>query len=1241
MRQDGSLKLTETMTEHRVRSPKRGSWLRKLLFAFGALFALAIVAYFILTSSAFLKGVILPKVGAGVNSDVTVADASISPFSQVTLRDLKVTPKGAETLLTIGEVRLRYSLFSLLGGKIVVDELAVDSPAVNLVQNADGTSNLDPILKATKSAPSSSTPAPAAAAKPLVLDIRSVTIKNASVKQITKLKPAGQQVVEIANGTLTLANLKNGQTGKLDLGADVRFDTAAPTNASLAAKINGNFTVNLGPDALPQTVNGAVKFLVTQAGGALVDLNAFSAAFECDMTPTQIKQIALKFQKGAADLGQVRLSGPLDLARQEGKLQLEVFGLDRQVLNLAGRSQGLDFGATTFSSTNEVELTAGGKSIALSGQFLGRSVSVSQQGLTTPALDFVAAYSVAVDQAQQSAWLHRFTVDATSAQKPLLRGVLAKPMKFDWKPGANAVEESALTLTLSGLDLRDYRAFLGTNIVGGVINGTLDVQAKAAGKQLLIALNADGAELAALAGTNSVSGLGFTLASSISLNNFQKLQINRTDFKLRHGTVEIASASATGNADVQSQELVLALNATASLPGLLGLAPPGGDAPLTSGTLSFDASVKQENLTLPNSKTNTFARSVEGKLNLANLSGTAGGSRFDRYDVAIAFDLGLKNNLSLVRKASGAIKQAGLAAGSFESQAEYDAATGAAKFTFKLAGLNENALRPFLAAALGDKSLGSVAINSEFSGGYDPATESTIKGELSLTNLVLKDPTGRVPATPLEARFKLDVGLRQQVAELRDCTMTLTPTARGKNAVQLKGSVDFSKTNAIAGALKLVAESLDATTYCDVFSGGKAAAASPVAPARPPAASGPDREPDALALPFRNFTLEANVGHFYLRQVDVSNFQTTLKLDGGQVTLKPFQLTLNGAPVTAAADVNLGVPGYTYDVSFSAQAVPLAPLVDSAAPEYKGACGGTATAEGQLKGAGITGANLQKNLAGKFYAGSTNMNLVPTRFGSPLVQSVVGTVAELPSFLAKLLGNNSLAALVPGVGNQLKKLSDGAAEWDAAIDRSPINAMELKGAVSGGRLQLEQASLQSPALIASGTGELTLAPALSNSVVRLAPQIQVSRALAQKVAILFPDGVPTNAPYVALPAYFSIEGPMFKPAKVLNSKVLGDLALTYLRGAAGKSGNSLLQQASGLLGGARGGAASGGTGTNAPAAKSGAGGSALTGALDSLLGGGTAPAVSNSPAATRTNPPAAQPQGLSPLLDLFNKPKKK
>src|SRR5947209_16658801 len=97
--------------------PRR--WPRRLAWgAAGFLFALVIL-YFFVTSFTFLEVFILPRVNQAVNAKITLEDASISPFSKVTLRGLKVqTTVIGEPVLTARELRARYSLIDILRGHI-------------------------------------------------------------------------------------------------------------------------------------------------------------------------------------------------------------------------------------------------------------------------------------------------------------------------------------------------------------------------------------------------------------------------------------------------------------------------------------------------------------------------------------------------------------------------------------------------------------------------------------------------------------------------------------------------------------------------------------------------------------------------------------------------------------------------------------------------------------------------------------------------------------------------------------------------------------------------------------------------------------------------------------------------------------------------------------------------------------------------------------------------------------------
>src|SRR5688572_17341052 len=133
------------MAETKLNAPaaprRKRSWLRALIWIAAVFVVLLVTVYFVGTSSAFFKGVILPRVSKSLHADVTVSDASIRPFKEVVLHNFKVQPANAEPIVTAREVRARYHLMDIIKGNIHVDEVVVVSPVVTLIQKADGKSN--------------------------------------------------------------------------------------------------------------------------------------------------------------------------------------------------------------------------------------------------------------------------------------------------------------------------------------------------------------------------------------------------------------------------------------------------------------------------------------------------------------------------------------------------------------------------------------------------------------------------------------------------------------------------------------------------------------------------------------------------------------------------------------------------------------------------------------------------------------------------------------------------------------------------------------------------------------------------------------------------------------------------------------------------------------------------------------------------------------------------------------------
>jgi uncharacterized protein involved in outer membrane biogenesis len=1311
---------------------KRRGWLRALAWLFGILIVLLVVVYFVATSSAFFKGVILPRVSKAVNAQITVGDASISPFSQVVLRGLKVQTTGTEPLVSAPEVRLRYSLMDIIRGNIHVDEVTLSSPAVALIVNPDGTSNLDPLLKAQpQKAPEKQPAAPAkpSAAKPLQIDLRKFALTDATIRRVKNYANGKRDVAELSHVNITLDDLKNGQTGKLALGADISVET---TNATLQAKLTGNFTLALTADLKPASIKGNARLNVTKAEGALADTAVFGSELNVEVTPTDLKEVALRFQKGNANLGELRVSGPFDMQKLEGRLSIVLAGIDKQLLNLTGAKYGMDFGGTTISSTNEVELAKGGSMITARGQFDVSSFQLSRMNQTTPRLDLRKQYDVTVDRGQSVATLRTLAVTGTQNGKTLLKAELTSPMQIPLGNTNIALGDATLSVAITGFDFADWKPFLGDVAPEGMLNMTAKVWSQQGDKQIALALDSRVDHLTVNAGSNHIADATITLHASGKAANLK--QFSLTDYRLEvaHQNETLATASGSGTYDKVSEDADMQVTVQAALAPLLRRVPQPGMT-ISSGTVELKAHVTRKQK----------MQAVAGNLALANLSGGFGTNELRSLGTAVDFDIGMASQQVQIRKLAATLTQGGKAAGSFDVSGTYDSGTtnaevqatahlvlapllqgvprpdvsvssgtvelkahviqkqktqavtgsltlagftgrigtnevrslgtaldfdvgmtaqqvqirkltgkliqGAdaggsfdlsgtydlvkknANLSAKLTDFNQNGLGPFLGSALGDKKVVSVAINANATAQYDPQGTSAVKADLHMTNLVVKDPKGQFPATPLEAKMQVDASMKKQVADVRQFLITLTPTSRATNQVQLSGQLDMSQTNAIQGNLKLVADSLDVTSYYDLFLGQKTAPGKPPATATPRTAPAPapgkvdaNKEPEAMKLPLHNFTAAASIRRLYLHEVEIADWQTTVTVDGGHVVLNPLKLTLNGAPVNTTLNLDLGVPGYKYDVSLSALAIPLAPLVNSFQPERKGILSGTLTAQAKLGGAGVTGAGLQKSLTGQFDMASTNLNLSVDNiqgntFYTRLLKTLVKTIAVIPD-LAKNPGGTA-TSLLQGLTGSGSSSSSTRASADLA--KSPINSIILRGTAGSGRVDLQKAIVQSPTFEAQASGTITLAEVLTNSPLQIPVSVSLERSVAQRLNMA--GNTPTNATYAKLPDFLTIKGTLGNSKSDINPVALASAVLQGAGGTAGQAGG-VLQSFSGLLSG----------GTNAtPGGSTNQSGGKAGGLLQGIGGllGGSMPAATNAPATNQS--PA------NSLLDGLFGPKKK
>lgn len=1364
-------------------APKKSGLLKKLGLSFAALLVLLVVAYFVVTSAMFHKGVVLPRVAKLIGADLTVEDTSISPFSGVTLLGVKLQVSGGEPIFTAKEIRARYDLMAILGGTIAVEEAAVSGAAINIVQHSDGTFNFTPIIKATES--KEPKPAkPATASAPPKLNIKSISVKDSTIRFAKSEKTGARMLAELAGVSVVVSNIQNGQTGKLTIGTDVKFEqTAGGTNTvdALAAKLASSVDFTLKPDLLPQGFKGNLRLDTTQARGGFADASGLATTLDLDLTMTDIKQFALKVARGQQQFATISASGPFDAQKMEGKLRLDIAGLDKNVLNIVGAKLGLDFGNTSISLANEITLAKAGKAIAATGQFAANNFGVTQQSTTTPSIDFKLAYQVAVDLTSQAATVGAFNLSGTRQQQPLLSATLSKPLAVSWSTNAASnVGDSEFALNVTGLNLADWRPFLGKVAPDGRVDVALQVAAQNMGKKLGVNLTANVAGLTAIAGTNKLSQLGATVALKAVVDDFKQVNIELLDAKTTQQGQSLANVMAAGKYDVGTQEASLGVSLDASLTRAAMLVPVPG-VKVAGGQLTFAGRVAQQAV-IANRLTNT-TQTIAGKVNLTDFTGGYEQYAFDRLTTVLDLDADLVNGVqAVVRKLAVALTHTGQPAGALDVAANYDlkksagtasvrvsnlnehllrsvlaptlgdmrllsgninltldanynpaadsivkadlqvarlhisdpagkvpnvpldlrivtdaairqpatnqilitlkqlaggvnangkaggtfditgnfdtkAQAGAAtvklsdfnetllgpvlatslgdkklnsvtinanvsakfagkgesaltadvsvarflmtdpknalptvpmdlrvtvdgsfaqpasnqvtvavrkligniaqgsasggnfdvtgnfdtkkggQFTLKLTDLNQNALKPFLAGALGDKQLQTVSISANASGRFDPAGDGAVKADVIVDKLLVRDPKGALPETPLFLQLVLDGGMAKQIVDVKQLMLSLSPTPRGKNQLVVTGRADLSNTNAYQANLKVSAESLDVTPFYDLFDSAqkKAEAAKPAT--APPAAS--NVEPEAMKIPLRQTSLDVNIGKFFLRDIAISNLVVAARVDNNRVTVKPLSLVMNGAGISATVDANLGVKGYQYDLALNTDRIQLEPLVTTfAATVPQGAIKGEAVAKVAIRGAGITGESLQRNLQGNVNFSVTNGVIQLSQMG--------GEPKTATAKFLKALTSGVLAYIGPVVG-----IPD--------IMRPPIDYIVLDTAISNGVVNVSRFAAHSPVVIVDAHGTIQLASVTTNSTMSIPIEIWLPNDFAKKfTGAQFPAG----SAYGRLPHFVDVRGTIGSPdvkvdkTKLIGSAVIGNVgALGGLIG--GKAGDTL------------------------------------------------------------------------------------
>ena len=214
-------------------------FLKILIITLSTLLVLGVIAFWLVTSSWFITGVILPSVSSSAGLRINARDVNLSLFSGHLTANKLVIGSDKNPLVKAEKLDGSFSLGDLLGGRLTFRDVLLDKAVITIAKDSDGNWTYES-PEQTPESPSSvktpdSEPAGAENKKPekTFIDLKNIQIKDSSFTFDSGDKKTPARM-EFKNLNINLSELKNNKPGNLTI------------KSSVSVKSNSGITVDEG-----------------------------------------------------------------------------------------------------------------------------------------------------------------------------------------------------------------------------------------------------------------------------------------------------------------------------------------------------------------------------------------------------------------------------------------------------------------------------------------------------------------------------------------------------------------------------------------------------------------------------------------------------------------------------------------------------------------------------------------------------------------------------------------------------------------------------------------------------------------------------------------------------------------------------------------------------------------------------------------------------------------------------------
>jgi hypothetical protein len=502
---------------------RRTRYLRLLAALLAGLVTSLALLYLVVASDAFFKTVILPRLANALDLNVTAAHVSFRPLSSLSLRDVSARTPGSEPLFTTQELRVRYKPLRFISGQISLHEFILVNPTIHVTQHPDGSSNLDPFLDSITSSPDRSRPTQS----PPQLALRNLLVRDGTLRWTRIHHDGRHDLFVITNLNLSLDQFANGSSGQLTLSNLFRLELAR-TNGfdTLETRCSTSLSFNLDSNLVPHQLLLTSTHHVERATGLLSPWSDHHLHLHGDLAAGSLKELFLRLRNHNVTLGQLSLSGPLDLSKREANLALSLESIDRQTLNLFGAPYHLDFLDTRLNAIAQVAFLRGASTCSVSGRINAQPLSLSRSNQTVPPLNLHLGFNFTLNPSAKTARLQTFTLTGHQQNRLVLESELSHPVNVSWANGLAASSDTTLTFLVNDLSLTHWRPLLPESLHDGIVNLQLNIIAPPHTRRLTTSLSGDLRNLAFSVASHHYDNLHLAFLLNGYLDNFNLLHLD-------------------------------------------------------------------------------------------------------------------------------------------------------------------------------------------------------------------------------------------------------------------------------------------------------------------------------------------------------------------------------------------------------------------------------------------------------------------------------------------------------------------------------------------------------------------------------------------------------------------------------------------------------------------------------------------------------------------------------------------